>query len=115
MSRKSERVNRAIAVQVAAQRFVDESHLTTSGDAERAFETRVLSTGLSILTERASARQTETTGGREMLVHLNVTVPAGDARTADEIADAIMAAIEVGSDHDAVRDLSIVCPLADEV
>lgn len=42
MSRKSDRVHRAIAVQVAAQRFVDESHLTTSSDAEGEFEASVI-------------------------------------------------------------------------
>lgn len=52
---------------------------------------------------------------REVLVHLNVTVPEGDSRTADEIADAILAAIEVGSDNEAVRGLGIVCPLAEDI
>lgn len=44
---------------------------------------------------------------RTILVHLNVTVPVGDDRNADEIADAILAAIEVGSDDDSVRSLGI--------
>lgn len=54
-------------------------------------------------------------GGRETLVHLNVAVPDGDSRTADEIADALLAAIEVGSDNEAVRDLKVVCPLAEDI
>jgi hypothetical protein len=52
---------------------------------------------------------------REVLVHLNVEVPATDTRSADEIANAVMGALEVGQDDDSVRDLKIVCPLADEV
>jgi hypothetical protein len=63
---------------------------------------------------------------RTILVHLNVTVPWNDERNPDEIADAILAAIEVGSDDDSVRSLgvgglasgngaSITLPLAEEV
>jgi hypothetical protein len=52
---------------------------------------------------------------RTILVHLNVTPPEGDTRTANEIADAILAAVEVGSDDDSVRGLVIVAPLAEEV
>jgi hypothetical protein len=52
---------------------------------------------------------------RQVLVHLNVAVPAEDTRRADEIADAILAAFEVGSDHDSVRGLAVVCPLAEEL
>jgi hypothetical protein len=63
---------------------------------------------------------------RTILVHLNVTVPWNDERNPDEIADAILAAIEVGSDDDSVRSLgvgglasgngaSITVPLAEEV
>lgn len=37
---------------------------------------------------------------RTVLIHLNVTVPDGDDRNADEVADAVLAAIEVGSDND---------------
>lgn len=33
---------------------------------------------------------------REILVHLNVEVPADDPRSADVIAEAVMAALEVG-------------------
>lgn len=56
-----------------------------------------------------------TTTTREILVHLNVEVPANDSRSADEIADAILAAYEVGSDNEIVSDLTVVCPLAEEV
>ena len=63
---------------------------------------------------------------RTILVHLNVTVPDSDKRNADEVADAILAAIEVGSDDDSVRELGIgglasgndapiACTLAEEV
>ncbi len=51
----------------------------------------------------------------EILVHLNVTAPSGDKRNANQIADAILAAIEVGQDDDSVRDLEIVCPLAEAI
>lgn len=51
---------------------------------------------------------------RAILVHLSVDVPDADERSADEIADAILAAIEVASDDDSVRDLAVVCPLAEE-
>jgi hypothetical protein len=50
-----------------------------------------------------------------VLIHLNVTVPDGDPRNADQIADAILAAVEVGSDDYSVRDLTIVCPLAEAI
>jgi hypothetical protein len=63
---------------------------------------------------------------RTILVHLNVSVPDGDERGADEVADAILAAIEVGSDDDSVRSLGvggfasgngapIACTLAEEI
>lgn len=69
---------------------------------------------------------------RTILVHLNVTAPDDDARSADEIADAILAALEVGSDHPddpllqsvfalgtgalaSGNDAPIVCTLAEEV
>lgn len=52
---------------------------------------------------------------RTVLVHLNIEVPEADARDADAIADAVMGAIEVGSDEDSVRDLTVVVALADEV
>ncbi len=49
---------------------------------------------------------------REVLVHLNVEVPDGDTRTADELADTIVAALGYAA---TVRDLTIVCPMAEEV
>jgi hypothetical protein len=52
---------------------------------------------------------------RTVLVHLNVEVPAVDGRDANEIADALMVAIEVGSDHDLVRGLRIRIALAEDV
>lgn len=51
----------------------------------------------------------------EMLVHLNVSVPATDDRTSDEIGEAIAAALEVGSDDDSVRDLGVCVSLTDVV
>lgn len=50
---------------------------------------------------------------RTILVHLNVEVE--DDRPAEEIAQAILGAIEVGQDDDSVRDLRISAPLAEEV
>ena len=52
---------------------------------------------------------------RTVLVHLNVEVPADDTRTATEIGDAILAAVEVGSDHESVAGLVIAVPLAEDV
>lgn len=52
---------------------------------------------------------------REVLVHLNVEVPDTDTRTADEVADALLGAFEVGSDDDSVRDLVVCCPLAEDI
>jgi hypothetical protein len=52
---------------------------------------------------------------RTVLVHLNVQVPGTDDRDADAIADAVMAALEVGSDDESVADLKVVCPMAEEV
>lgn len=52
---------------------------------------------------------------RTILVHLNVEVPDEDERNPNQIADAIMGALEVGQDDDTVRDLVITAPLADEV
>lgn len=52
---------------------------------------------------------------REILMHLNVAVPDGDVRTPDQIADAVMAAAEVGSDDDSVRDLEVVVAMVEEV
>lgn len=52
---------------------------------------------------------------REILVHLNVAAPDGDDRTADQIAEALMGAVEVGSDDASVRGLTVVVALAEEV
>jgi len=52
---------------------------------------------------------------RTVLVHLNVAVPAADQRDADEIADALMAAFEVGSDDETVYYLKPTVALAEEV
>jgi hypothetical protein len=52
---------------------------------------------------------------RTILVHLSVDAPASDGRSANEIADALLAALEVGGDDDSVRSLEVVCPLAEEV
>ena len=59
---------------------------------------------------------TETaTPKRTVLVHLNVEVPAEDQRDADKIADAIMAALEVGSDDESVYYLQPIVTLAEDV
>jgi hypothetical protein len=74
------------------------------------------------------------TSPREILVHLNVTVPPSDARSADEIADYLLAALGVGlegapedwvsghyltfrSSASSLTDgaLTVVCPMAEEV
>lgn len=52
---------------------------------------------------------------RTVVVHLNVGLPVGDARSADEVRDAILGAVEVGQDDDSVRDLDVTCPLAEEI
>ena len=52
---------------------------------------------------------------RTILVHLNVDAPDSDERTPDQIADALLGALEVGSDDDSIRDLKAVCPLAEEI
>jgi hypothetical protein len=49
----------------------------------------------------------------EHLIHLNVE--STDTRTADEIADAILAALSVVSDHPSLTELTIVCPLAETI
>lgn len=52
---------------------------------------------------------------REILVHLNVQVPDGDDRPAEEIGQAIQGAIEVGSDNESVDGLTIEVALVDEI
>lgn len=52
---------------------------------------------------------------REILVHLNVTVPEGDDRLAEDIGTAIMGALEVGGDDESVSDLEIIVALVDEI
>lgn len=52
---------------------------------------------------------------RTILVHLNVEVPDEDDRSADQIADALLGALEVGGDDDSVRDLKVIAPLAEDV
>ena len=52
---------------------------------------------------------------RSILVHLNVEVPADDERDADQIAEAVAAALEVGSDDESVRGFTYAVPLAEEV
>lgn len=58
---------------------------------------------------------------REITVHLSVTVPDGDARSVDEITDALLAAMAEGdnsADGDGTYDvggLFVVCPLAEEL
>ena len=52
---------------------------------------------------------------REILILLNVEAPDTDTRTEDEIADAILSAINVCADDESVRELKVVVPLAEEV
>lgn len=53
---------------------------------------------------------------RIALVHLHVTIPAGEERTADQIADALVAALKFDSyRHAPLRGLDIICPLAEEI
>jgi hypothetical protein len=52
---------------------------------------------------------------RTILVHLNVEAPDSDTRSADAIADALLAAVEVGADNELVSELEVVCPLAEEI
>lgn len=52
---------------------------------------------------------------RTILLHLNVVVPDDDGRDTPEIVRVIEAAIEVGSDHDTVRNLVIETVLAEVV
>jgi hypothetical protein len=52
---------------------------------------------------------------RTVLVHLNITVPAGDDRDANQIKDAILGALEVGADHETMHGLHIAVPLAEVV
>lgn len=52
---------------------------------------------------------------REVLVHLNVQVPDDDPRDAEQIGEAIGAAIEVGSDNEALEGLEVAVALVDEV
>lgn len=95
---------------------------TDLDDAERRL-IRVLGDGIHIDDLDVSSSQEEpgtvawdeTPKRREFLVHLNVDAPATDGRNANEIADAILGAFEVGSDDDSVRDLAVVCPMAEEV
>jgi hypothetical protein len=54
-------------------------------------------------------------GKRTVLVHLNVEVPEADARDAEEIAQAVYGALEVGSDHESVRNLTVVMALSEEL
>lgn len=58
---------------------------------------------------------TSTTTARIVLLHLHVEVPEEDDRNADKIADAIEAALEVGSDDDSVKNLEVIITLAEEV
>ena len=52
---------------------------------------------------------------RTILVHLNVSVPDGDDRTAEQIQTAVMGAYEVGSDDVSLEGLEVTSPLAEEV
>jgi hypothetical protein len=52
---------------------------------------------------------------RTILVHLNIQAPRTDTRSADEIGDAVMGAVEVGSDNEALEGLEINLALADAI
>jgi hypothetical protein len=52
---------------------------------------------------------------RTILVHLNIEVPDTDTREADEIGEALVAAVHVGSDDDEVRELIVRNVLSEEM
>lgn len=52
---------------------------------------------------------------RTVLVHLSVEVPAGDGRSANEVADALMGAVEVGRDNEATEGLGVVVAMAEVI
>lgn len=52
---------------------------------------------------------------RTILIHLNLEVPPTEERSAEEIAEAILQAFEVGSDDDSVKDLFPQIVLAEEI
>jgi hypothetical protein len=52
---------------------------------------------------------------RTVLMHLNVEVPDTDGRSVPELVAAVEAAIEVGSDNEALNDLVIETVLAEIV
>jgi hypothetical protein len=52
---------------------------------------------------------------RTILIHLNVEVPDHDPRDEDEIAEAVLAALVVGSDDESVCDLAIRDSLHEEI
>lgn len=58
---------------------------------------------------------TTETAARTVGVHLQVEVPAGDERTPDQIANALLIAFEVGADDDTVRDLRPLLRWAEEM
>lgn len=53
--------------------------------------------------------------GSTFLVHLNVTAPEGNGRTAEQIATAISGALEVGSDDESLDGLTVDVVLAEEI
>ena len=52
---------------------------------------------------------------RTVLVHLNVEVPAKDQRDADEIASALMEALEIGSNDESFDHLITTVAMAEDV
>ncbi len=52
---------------------------------------------------------------RTVLVHLNVDAPAWDDRSAEEVAHAILGAIEVGSDDESMSGLIVAVALAEDI
>lgn len=52
---------------------------------------------------------------RTVLVHLNVEVPGEDQRNAEQIASALMQALEVGSDDETVYYLRPTVALTEEL
>lgn len=50
-----------------------------------------------------------------VLVHLNVETPPGDTRTADEVAESILAAFQVGYDGSDIAPLTVHVALAEVV
>jgi hypothetical protein len=52
---------------------------------------------------------------RTILLHVNADVPDSDPRSAEQIADAVRGALDVGSDDDMLAGVGLEIVLAEEV